>query len=148
MAPELQEGVASSATSASPVPLPAQQPNKFEPRSSGTLVAQWANKANIEILEVTPSPNYGPAAPGGGKDGVRRSGDYGRKSPDDERNGRGPSGGGRGRRNPQHPGKDGRGAASSSLVERPPAVMAMMEAVSQPSRVVRVLARGEKLDPN
>lgn len=40
--------------------------------------------------------------------------------------------------------------ASTGLVERPPAVMAMMEMVSQPSskgKIVRVLARGEKLDP-
>ncbi|KAF8970890.1 hypothetical protein BDZ97DRAFT_1901904 [Flammula alnicola] len=36
----------------------------------------------------------------------------------------------------------------SGLVERPPAVMAMMEMISQPSKVVRVLARGEKLDPD
>jgi hypothetical protein len=34
------------------------------------------------------------------------------------------------------------------MVERPPAVMAMMEMVAQPSKVVRVLARGEKLDPD
>jgi hypothetical protein len=33
-------------------------------------------------------------------------------------------------------------------VERPPAVKAMMDVVSQPSRVVRVLARGEKLEPD
>jgi hypothetical protein len=33
-------------------------------------------------------------------------------------------------------------------VERPAAVMQMMEVVSQPSKVVRVLARGEKLEPD
>ena len=33
------------------------------------------------------------------------------------------------------------------MVERPQAVMTMMEMVTQPNRVVRVLARGEKLDP-
>ena len=42
----------------------------------------------------------------------------------------------------------GRPGGSPGLVERPPAVMAMMEMVAQPSRVVRVLARGEKLDPD
>jgi len=39
-------------------------------------------------------------------------------------------------------------APPQGLVERPPAVMAMMEMVAQPSKVVRVLARGEKLDPD
>ena len=34
------------------------------------------------------------------------------------------------------------------LVERPAAVKTMMEMVAQPSRVVRVLARGEKLEPD
>ena len=38
--------------------------------------------------------------------------------------------------------------ASSSMVERPPAVMAMMEMVAQPTKTVRLLARGEKLDPD
>lgn len=143
-----QEGAAAMAKSASPVPLPAPQPNKFEPRSAGTLVLQWAQNAGVEVLEVSPSPTPGPSGPGGSKEGGRRSGDHGRRSPDDERGGRCSSSGGRGRRNPQLQRKDGRGSGSSALVERPPAVMAMMEAVSQPSRVVRVLARGEKLDPN
>jgi hypothetical protein len=34
------------------------------------------------------------------------------------------------------------------MVERPPAVKTMMDMVAQPTRVVRVLARGEKLDPD
>ena len=38
--------------------------------------------------------------------------------------------------------------SGKGLVERPPAVKAMMDVVSQPSRVVRVLARGEKLEPD
>lgn len=87
----------------------------------------------------------------------RRSGDYGhgRKSPEDERghsNRRSQtpsSGANRGRRN-SHLRSNDRGQSPSTgggLVERPPAVMAMMEMVAQPSRVVRVLARGEKLDP-
>jgi hypothetical protein len=40
------------------------------------------------------------------------------------------------------------GGGGGGLVERPPAVMAMMEMVSQPQKVVRLLARGEKLDPD
>jgi len=45
-------------------------------------------------------------------------------------------------------GRGGYHANVPMLVERPPAVMAMMEMVAQPSKVVRVLARGEKLDPD
>ena len=132
------------AVSASPVPLPAPQPNRFEPRSAGTLVTLWAAKAGLELLQVSNVPQgplvnevYGP--PFGG-----------RHTPDEDRVPRGGGGGGRGRRNSHH--KDPRapipGGGGGGLVERPPAVMAMMEMVSQPSRVVRVLARGEKLDPN
>ncbi len=36
----------------------------------------------------------------------------------------------------------------SALVERPPAVLAMMEMVSQPKKTIKLLARGEKLDPD
>ncbi|KAH6879718.1 hypothetical protein BKA70DRAFT_198185 [Coprinopsis sp. MPI-PUGE-AT-0042] len=36
----------------------------------------------------------------------------------------------------------------ASLVERPPAVKVMMEMCAQPSKTVRLLARGEKLDPD
>ncbi|KAI0693470.1 hypothetical protein BC835DRAFT_1275941 [Cytidiella melzeri] len=145
---------AAPAASVSPVPLPAPQPNKFEPRSSGALVLQWANRAGLDVLEVPPSPNMqGSPVPAGavakeGGGGGRRSGEMGRRSSDDERGGGsrgsggpGGRGGGGGRRNNPH-------QQSKPLVERPPAVMAMMEAVSQPSRVVRVLARGEKLDAN
>ncbi|KIP07193.1 hypothetical protein PHLGIDRAFT_24188 [Phlebiopsis gigantea 11061_1 CR5-6] len=141
-APEaLSDGTANTgAISASPVPLPAPQPNKYEPRATGTMSLQWATKAGLAILEVAPTPLQAP----GGKDGYalggRRSGEQGRRSPDDDRGTRG----GRGRRNSHHHGTP----TSGGLVERPPAVMAMMEAVAQPSRVVRVLARGEKLDPN
>ncbi|KAI0753594.1 hypothetical protein BC629DRAFT_1296992 [Irpex lacteus] len=99
------------AISASPVPLPAPQPNKFEPRSAGTLVCQWAIRAGIKVLAVPPTIQSQGSGGGGGGGG----GHYQQSKP---------------------------------LVERPPAVMAMMEAVSQPSRVVRVLARGEKLDAN
>ncbi|EKM51412.1 uncharacterized protein PHACADRAFT_263518 [Phanerochaete carnosa HHB-10118-sp] len=142
-APEpLSDGApASGATSTSPVPLPAPQPNKHEPRATGTMILQWAARAGLDVFEVAPTQLQN------GKDGhpagPRRSGEQGRRSPDDNRNPRG-------RRNSNQQRYDGRGAGNGGggLVERPPAVMAMMEAISQPSRVVRVLARGEKLDPN
>ena len=138
----LSDSAASNGTiSASPVPLPAPQPNKYEPRATGTMILQWAARAGLQVLEVAPTPSQKEGHFSGG----RRSGEHGRRSPDDDRNSRG----GRGRRNSYHQRPDGRGPANGpGLVERPPAVMAMMEAVSQPSRVVRVLARGEKLDPN
>ncbi|GJE95272.1 hypothetical protein PsYK624_114550 [Phanerochaete sordida] len=135
--PASDGAAASGAISASPVPLPAPQPNKHEPRATGTIVAQWAARAGLDVFEVAPTPLQN------GKDGhagQRRSGEQGRRSPDDNRNPRG-------RRNSNQR-YDSRGPGGGGLVERPPAVMAMMEAVSQPSRVVRVLARGEKLDPN
>ncbi|THH31690.1 hypothetical protein EUX98_g2520 [Antrodiella citrinella] len=135
---------------ASPVPLPAPQVNKFESRSSGTLILQWATRSDVEVLVVNATPSH-PTAPKDipppgrrSADHGRRSGESGRRSPDDKRtaSGRG------GRRGPHvRTGERGATPPGGGLVERPPAVMAMMEAVAQPSRVVRVLARGEKLDP-
>lgn len=113
-----------------PVPLPAPshaQVNKHEPRSNGTLVSHWASRAGITILDVKPSPS--------GASSVNP-----RSSSEDERpNKRN----GKGRRPHNGSPENGKG-----LVERSPAVLAMMEMVSQPSKVVRVLARGEKLDPD
>lgn len=108
---------------ASPVPLPAPhhaQQHRHEPRAGGTLVAYWARRARLSVLEVPPS------------------GPDGRVSPEDRR----PPHHHRGRGD-HHPAKGNGGG----MVERPPAVKAMMDVISQPSRVVRVLARGEKLDP-
>ncbi|PPR06267.1 hypothetical protein CVT24_000886 [Panaeolus cyanescens] len=105
-----------STTPLNPVPLPApniSHSSKHEHRSSGTLVASWAARAGVNILEVEP------ALPNRGEDEDRPK-----------------------RAQPRRPSGSGRAA----LVERPPAVMAMMEMISQPSTVVRVLARGEKLD--
>lgn len=129
---------AADAISASPVPLPAPQPNKHEPRVTGTLVAQWASRVGLDVMDIAPTPLQAP--PNKDAFGGRRSAEQGRRSPEEAFRG------GRGRRN-SHQRGDGRGPAQGGgLVERPPAVMAMMEMVSQPSRVVRVLARGEKLD--
>ena len=149
-APEAQSEavyVPNNHLSASPVPLPAPQTNRHEPRSSGALVAMWAAKAGLQVLEVSPPPAGGNSSgrntsPGDG----RRSPQATRRSNEEDRSKRG------GRRNSYlrsngEPGST-RPSAGTGLVERPPAVMAMMEAVAQPSRVVRVLARGEKLEPD
>ena len=109
-----------------PVPLPAPtvpHANKHEVRSVGALVTSWGTKAKIQLLEV------GPSLPG--------------RDEDDRPNRLHSSHGSNRNRRPS--GGD-RTAAKSGLVERPPAVMAMMGMISQPNRVVRVLARGEKLD--
>jgi hypothetical protein len=129
----------------SPVPLPAPSPHaiKHEPRTAGLLVHQWATRADISMIEVQPSAPNAATLPQQQVASPRRA------SSEEERPKRQ---GGRGRRNSQHvpsgPGVAGASAGRSGLVERPPAVMAMMEMVAQPSKVVRVLARGEKLDPD
>ncbi|KAI6128116.1 hypothetical protein EDD16DRAFT_1472706 [Pisolithus croceorrhizus] len=119
---------------ASPVPLPAPGPHshKYEPRSAGLLVAHWAARAGIDLLEVEPSSAGTPPA------GQFRNGD------EDER-GKRPAG--RGRHN-SHTTNGSPTTRGTGLVERPAAVMQMMEMVAQPSKVVRVLARGEKLEPD
>jgi len=118
-----------------PVPLPApsqSHANRFEARSTGSLVASWAGKTHIQLLEVDP------ALPGRGGSGEDVEMDRQKRSHGHpQRN----SGTGRRPSTGEHGHKPG-------LVERPPAVMAMMEMISQPSKVVRVLARGEKLDPD
>ena len=104
-----------------PVPLPAPNPhhNKHEPRSAGALVSSWATRAGVQLLEVEPT------LPGRGGD-------------DDDRS----------KRVVHHGRARGLSGDKTSLVERPPAVKVMMEMVAQPTRTVRLLARGEKLDPD
>lgn len=124
-----------------PVPLPApvavNNANKHEPRSSGTFVAHWAARAGLELLEVDPTspstPNGTPGRTQDEDDRVKRPNSYHGSNNHATRG-----------RRPSHTDNGGR----VGLVERPPAVMAMMEMVAQPSKVVRVLARGEKLDPD
>jgi len=115
-----------------PVPLPAPSiphAHKFEVRSSGHLVAKWAEKVGIEMIPVEPT------LPGRGA-----GGDEEERPKRNHHSHHGPKG--RRSSNTDHP-----HPPKASLVERPPAVMAMMEMVAQPTRVVRVLARGEELDP-
>lgn len=111
-----------SLSAGSPVPLPAPttvHTGRHEPRSTGILISTWASKAGITLLDIEASlPDRG-----GGEEDERSKRARGRR----------PSAG-------EH-------VAKPSLVERPPAVQAMMEMVSQPTKVIRVLARGEKLDP-
>ncbi|KAH7912114.1 hypothetical protein BJ138DRAFT_837176 [Hygrophoropsis aurantiaca] len=125
----------------SPVPLPAPHTHthKHEPRSSGILIGHWAARANIDLFEVDATPiTSSPSSPQ--QVNVR--------TPDDDERGKRQTG--RGRRNSNPRGNSGSPAAvrGTGLVERPPAVMQMMEMVSQPTKVVRVLARGEKLEPD
>lgn len=109
-----------------PVPLPAPtvpHTNKHEVRSLGALVTSWGTKAKIQLLEVDP------ALPGRDEDDRPKRSHLSHGS----------------NRNRRSSGGD-HAVAKSGLVERPPAVMAMMGMISQPNRVVRVLARGERLD--
>ncbi|KAH0835714.1 hypothetical protein J3R83DRAFT_9535 [Lanmaoa asiatica] len=118
----------------SPVPLPAPSPHlhRYEPRSAGILIGHWAARAGIPTLEfeATPVSSTSPAQHRGAEDDDR---------------GKRPTG--RGRIN-SHSGSGPPPTRGTGLVERPPAVMQMMEVIAQPSKVVRVLARGEKLDPD
>lgn len=120
------ESAPAPAQTTSPVPLPAPHPaqqNRHEPRVTGFLVTHWARRAHVAVLEVS-------------------SGSDGRVSPEDRR----PAQNHHNHHNHHnHRGRGGGGGGG--MVERPPAVKAMMDVVAQPSRVVRVLARGEKLDP-
>ena len=114
------------AQAASPVPLPVPhhgQQHRHEPRVTGSLVAYWARRARLAVIEVLPS-----------------AGSDDRVSSEDRR----PS---HNSHNHHHHRGRGGGRGGGGMVERPPAVKAMMDVVAQPCRVVRVLARGEKLDP-
>jgi len=143
-----------------PLPAPSNNPNinKFEPRSSGTLVSYWASKAGVEILEIdAAAPGHGRGAGAGDGEEEETVGPRtGRRGHSHHGYGyHGHARGGRRKPSISFTGDNvgsgatvaGTGGNGPGLVERPPAVMAMMEMVSQPSKVVRVLARGEKLDP-
>ncbi|KAF8645992.1 hypothetical protein AX16_007418 [Volvariella volvacea WC 439] len=133
-----------------PVPLPIPAHGKNEPRTSGVLVSHWAARAGVELFEVDPTAppsvvhgKFGGAG-GFGEEEVGFGADNRSKRSFTHSPSHGASP--RGRR-PSYGGHDN-GHPRGGLVERPPAVMAMMEMVSQPKKVIKVLARGEKLEPD
>ena len=123
-----QQAQTTTGVSPVPLPLPAPQQHRHEPRVSGVFVGYWARRARLTVLDVLPSTGGAPDSAGG-----RAVSPEGRHHH------------GHGHGHGHHRG--GRGGGGGGMVERPPAVKAMMDVISQPSRVVRVLARGEKLDP-
>ncbi|KAK0431211.1 hypothetical protein EV421DRAFT_1743341 [Armillaria borealis] len=129
---KLSESPTESALTPVPLPAPTQHSyNKHEPRSSGSLVAHWAARAGLQVIDV--KPTAAPAPSGNA-----------RSSSEEERPKR--IAVNKGRRGPANGGAID--SSKGGMVERSPAVLAMMEMVSQPSKVVRVLARGEKLEPD
>ncbi|KAK0471371.1 hypothetical protein IW261DRAFT_1425182 [Armillaria novae-zelandiae] len=129
---KLSESPTESTLTPVPLPAPTQHSyNKHEPRSSGSLVAHWAARAGLQIIDV--KPTAAPAPSGNA-----------RSSSEEERPKRIVVN--KGRRGPANGGAND--SSKGGMVERSPAVLAMMEMVSQPSKVVRVLARGEKLEPD
>lgn len=186
-APPGSRPVSANADADSPVPLPAphvlMHPNKYEIRAQGELVAHWAKRAGVVVMNVSTEgagPGGAHSAAVGGVAGANLAVGAGageaeergmktiRGSPP-RANYHGPGhgyghGAGRHQKNShsQYSGgsdkdkdaivgfKDapiGKERERERLVDRPPAVKKMMDMVKEPSVVVRVLARGEKLDP-
>ncbi|KAJ4481236.1 hypothetical protein J3R30DRAFT_3866815 [Lentinula aciculospora] len=143
---KLPDADANSTAFLNPVPLPAPShythSNKHEPRTMGSHVSRWAAKAGVTILDVKaapPPPQSTPKSNGStGYSGRPRS------PSEEDRPKRILSN--KGARRPPTAESD---KLKGGLVERSPAVLAMMEMVQRPdSKAVRVLARGEKLDPD
>jgi hypothetical protein len=156
--------------SASPVPLPAPLQtavSKYEPRATGTLVRSWGARAGLNMAEIKPTP-----LPADEPERNHNSNHNNERSSGPSNNDRGGhgghgngNGGGNGGGSGRSPGRPrrtdhGHGPSSSggrgpvyngngngSLVERPPAVQTMMNLVNKPSGGIRLLARGEKLEP-
>lgn len=142
----------------SPVPLPApHQASKHEQRCTGALVAQWARAAGVPVAEFKATPLPAPT-------GARRGAPHARALSDEEptfspgssphrpksatirmKSG-GAFGGGGGGSGDKPLQVFGPGRSGGALVERPAATMAMNDVV-QLSKPIRLLARGEKLDP-
>ncbi|VDB83110.1 unnamed protein product [Peniophora sp. CBMAI 1063] len=144
-APVLPRAPSPPNTGDSPVPLPVPQANKHEPRATGVLVSYWARRAGLTVHPVEPSAEPGPYTNGhaptygnGTANGNRRHSSSEEESRPNTQ--RGPPR----RRIVTAPDT---AEKTRPLVERPPAVKAMMDSVAQPSRAIRVLARGEKLEP-
>ncbi|KAJ6629888.1 hypothetical protein B0H10DRAFT_2160422 [Mycena sp. CBHHK59/15] len=137
-------------TPATPVATEASVISKHEPRAAGTLVAHWAALAGVAALPVAPSaPSASTATsatasspisiPSNANTNASNTGSMGRVRAGSRARG-GSGGGSKGNGTVSGYG----GGHSSSLVERPPAALAMMDAA--PGRVIKVLARGERLD--
>ncbi|KAJ3810904.1 hypothetical protein F5876DRAFT_88629 [Lentinula aff. lateritia] len=141
---KLPDADANSTALLTPVPLPAPSHahfNKHEPRTMGSQVSRWAAKAGVTILDLKPAPPLSQSTPK--SNGSTGYSGHPRSSSEEDRpkrilNNKG------GRRPPSAE----NGKLKGGLVERSPAVSIMMEMVQRSdSKVVRVLARGEKLDP-
>lgn len=105
--------------------------SKHEPRAMGTLVSHWAARGGITVLPIAPSthaPNANPGPSNGGT--TPTTADPPRRPRAGTQTKRGGGSGGAG------------SGPKGGLVERPPAALAMEVS----PRVVRVLARGERLD--
>ncbi|KAJ7780855.1 hypothetical protein DFH07DRAFT_1055732 [Mycena maculata] len=124
--------LASTAAGAAPLSTADGGPlSKHEPRAAGTLVGHWAARAGIAVLPVAPST--GPPGGAHGNGNGNGNGAPTARPRSGTQTKRGGGGGG---------GMGGAKIAGGSLVERPPAAVAMEVS----PRVVRVLARGERLD--
>ncbi|KAF7334492.1 PINc domain-containing protein [Mycena venus] len=110
--------------------------SKHEPRATGTLVAHWAARAGVTVLPVAPSlPNAGANAHGASAAAEAPRRPRSNTNTQSKRGGGGSGIGGSGI-------GGGGGGKGGSLVERPAAAIAMEGS----PRIVRVLARGERLD--
>lgn len=141
--------------------------SKQEQRAAGVLVSLWASRTGVSVFKVeyTPLPghnggshppvngNSGNLSGGGGRPRSRHN----RASSDEDRRGppaingggsRGRGGSSVGRKSGPKPHYPITAGGGEKLVERPATTVAMnANAILQPTRVVRVLARGEKLEP-
>lgn len=136
-------------TLVSPIPLPAPQASKYEQRCAGALVAEWAKRADVPVFEckATPLPQ-----PPGARHARVPSDEEWRTSPPRNLSSPRPKfasvkarGGGPfvgEKSNVYGPGRGG-----GALVERPAATMVMNANMMHLSKPIRVLARGEKLEP-
>ncbi|EJD00536.1 uncharacterized protein FOMMEDRAFT_136037 [Fomitiporia mediterranea MF3/22] len=136
----------------SPVPLPPPQASKYEQRCSGALVAHWAKQAGMHVLECKATPL--PQPPSNARHArVPSDEDWRMSSPPRNNNNASsrPKPGSVRMKGPgpivEKPNVYGPGRGGGALVERPAATMAMNASMMQMSKPIRVLARGEKLEP-
>lgn len=169
------EAAPQEANSADALPIPPKAPHqssKYEQRCSGTLVAEWAKYSGVRVLECKPTPYALPSANNNNSRHAQAHHVHGRSASSDEEWRSTPTGSSP----PRAPkataqkvkygslrGKNVHGSAhgdskrsidlfgpgrgsGSGLVERPAATMAMAS-MMQTTKPIRLLARGEKLEP-